>query len=129
MRDEYSGTKSFLLGALIGGAVGATIALLFAPKSGRELRRDIVDTSNDIYDKATDYAESTIEDGKQKARDIVDGVKRQANKILNNASGYYEDAKGAVTASTKEVEDRFESLKEAAKAGADAFKSDLQKGK
>jgi gas vesicle protein len=38
---------SFTIGALVGGLVGATMALLFAPESGTELRaqlRDRVDT-------------------------------------------------------------------------------------
>jgi gas vesicle protein len=41
-----------LAGALIGGAIGAITALVFAPKSGRELRRDIADRSAELYDKA-----------------------------------------------------------------------------
>jgi gas vesicle protein len=32
---------SFLMGALLGGLVGATISLLFAPESGGELRTQI----------------------------------------------------------------------------------------
>ena len=32
---------SFLIGALLGGLVGATISLLFAPESGEELRTQI----------------------------------------------------------------------------------------
>ncbi|MFM2133955.1 MAG: hypothetical protein RL156_1236, partial [Bacteroidota bacterium] len=44
--------NGFLAGALIGGAIGAITALVFAPKSGRELRRDIADRSVELYDKA-----------------------------------------------------------------------------
>lgn len=33
--------KSFLRGLLLGGLVGAVAALLYAPKSGKEMRRDI----------------------------------------------------------------------------------------
>ena len=34
-------TMSFLIGATIGGVIGAAIALLFAPLSGRDLRLEI----------------------------------------------------------------------------------------
>jgi gas vesicle protein len=36
-------TLSFFIGATIGGLVGATLALLFAPSSGEELRVQIGD--------------------------------------------------------------------------------------
>ncbi len=36
-------TMSFLIGATIGGVVGAAVALLFAPLSGRDLRIQIGD--------------------------------------------------------------------------------------
>ncbi len=35
-------TLNFLLGAAIGGLIGATIAILLAPSSGEELRSEIV---------------------------------------------------------------------------------------
>ena len=127
MRDKGSSTKSFLMGALIGGAVGAITALLFAPKSGRELRRDIVDTSTEMYDKATDFVNSTVTEGKQKAQTIIDAAKRQADSILSATTDYYEDAKSKITTSTDSVQQRFDNLKEAAKAGSDAFKAELQK--
>ena len=36
---------SFVIGATLGGLVGATLALLFAPSSGTELRTQITDRS------------------------------------------------------------------------------------
>ena len=36
---------SFVIGATLGGLVGATLALLFAPSSGTELRAQITDRS------------------------------------------------------------------------------------
>jgi len=52
MDNKNSATGSFLAGVLVGGAVGALLALLFAPKSGRDLRRDIAETGEDLLDKA-----------------------------------------------------------------------------
>jgi len=112
MGNNDSNTKSFFLGALIGGAIGAVAALLLAPKSGRELRRDIVDTTTDVYDKATDYVSSTIEEGKHKAQ-----------HIFSKTGDYYDDAKDKIAASSNTVQQRFDHLKETAKAGLDAFKT------
>ncbi len=36
-------TGSFLLGAILGGAIGATVALVLAPASGNKLRGQIQD--------------------------------------------------------------------------------------
>ncbi len=36
-------TLGFIIGAIVGGLVGATLALLFAPGSGNELRSQIRD--------------------------------------------------------------------------------------
>jgi len=52
--------RSILVPFLVGGVVGAGIALLLAPKSGKELRKDIKDIAAKTRDKVTE----TIEDGK-----------------------------------------------------------------
>jgi len=39
--SRASGAGLFIAGAVIGGAIGATVALLFAPQSGEETRKDI----------------------------------------------------------------------------------------
>ncbi|MFC5405263.1 YtxH domain-containing protein [Cohnella soli] len=46
--------KAFLLGTLTGAITGAVAALLFAPKSGRELRGDIADTAHKVGEKTAD---------------------------------------------------------------------------
>lgn len=40
-RHKMVDPKNFILGGLVGVAAGVIAALLFAPKSGKELRRDI----------------------------------------------------------------------------------------
>jgi gas vesicle protein len=52
--------RSILVPFLVGGVVGAGIALLLAPKSGKELRKDIKDLAATTRDKVA----TTIEDGK-----------------------------------------------------------------
>lgn len=42
---------------LIGGGIGATIALLFAPKPGRDLRNDIADAAGKRYDETLEAAD------------------------------------------------------------------------
>ncbi len=64
---------------LIGGMIGAAIALLYAPKSGRETRKEIVRAARRGKNRTVDLIEDTIDDVnglvtdlKKKAFDIVD---------------------------------------------------------
>jgi gas vesicle protein len=48
--------KSFLWGTLTGAVTGAVTALLFAPKPGRELRKDISQTAQLVGEKTADIS-------------------------------------------------------------------------
>ncbi len=74
MADEEKGigAGTVFLSFLAGAAVGAGIALLYAPKTGRELRENIKDLTDDAVNKIKDYTreaqekvKSTIEGGKE----------------------------------------------------------------
>lgn len=101
--NNGSYTRGFLMGALVGGAIGGIVALLFAPKSGRELRRDIADKTEEVYDKAQKYFtkddasprefEDVINEGRLRAERIVSSARSQAENILVNAEQVLRDAK------------------------------------
>jgi gas vesicle protein len=74
MGNEESGhiTGSIILAFFIGGLVGAGVALLLAPQSGKETRQKIKELADDAKEKAAKYAEevkskvtSTVEKGKE----------------------------------------------------------------
>ena len=50
--------KGFLVGMLVGGVVGAGMALLFAPMEGAETRRKIADTSKSAKERVSKVASS-----------------------------------------------------------------------
>ncbi len=52
--DSHTGTV--LISFLIGGIVGAGLALLLAPQSGRKTRRQIAEFAEDVKDSTADYA-------------------------------------------------------------------------
>lgn len=45
-------TNSFILSFLLGAATGSVLALLFTPKSGRQMRKDIKNQAEDAYQNA-----------------------------------------------------------------------------
>lgn len=67
---------------LLGGLAGAVIALLYAPKSGRETRKAVSRTVRHIGDEAVDLMTETIEDVNGFARDL----KEKATNILEQGT-------------------------------------------
>ena len=73
---------------LIGLGAGAVIGVLFAPKTGRQMRRDLRrgyetarDTIDDWKETARDFAEDAYERGTELADDLRDRVKPLARGI------------------------------------------------
>jgi len=56
MAQENDGmAKGLIAGFIAGSIVGAAIALLYAPKAGKELRADIKEKASDLMDDAQEY--------------------------------------------------------------------------
>ncbi len=71
--------RSVLVPFLLGGFVGAGIALLLAPKSGKELRKDIKDIASDTRDKIA----TTVDKGKELYTEGTEAVRNaiEAGKV------------------------------------------------
>lgn len=55
-QDEDSGIERFMTGMLIGVAVGFGLALLLAPKTGEEMRDDLMQRGIELRDRAGELA-------------------------------------------------------------------------
>jgi len=81
MKEELENRKaerSILLPFLAGGLIGAGVALLFAPKSGKELRKDIKDLASTTREKAVsavDKGKELYEGGISAVRNAIDAGK------------------------------------------------------
>ncbi|MCC3381519.1 YtxH domain-containing protein [Paenibacillus farraposensis] len=92
MKENY---KSFIRGALAGSLAGSLVALLFAPKSGRELRQDITDQARHVSDKGqelvgkiTDTSTEYTDKIKEAATAVIHeiGKLRKKDEIIPDAS-------------------------------------------
>ena len=119
MRNEYereeTSAATKLTYLLVGGGIGAVLALLFAPKSGEELRGDIADVTRkgiekgkeaagQIQEKAGDYYEVSREKAaelyqtaQEKAADLGEKAKAAASRTANPFSAAIEAGKDAYT--------------------------------
>jgi gas vesicle protein len=93
--DAAAHSSGFVMGLLCGAALGAALGLLFAPKTGSELRTQLYDSTerlrrrasevaNDAYNQASgtvddlvDKGRSAIRRGRQKAEDTIASVAEQ----------------------------------------------------
>jgi len=121
MTRNINSVKGFLIGFLAGGTVGAIIALLTAPKSGKELREDIKQKSEEYYDEAEKY----LADAKNKASELINDAKSKSKDILNTAGRVFKDAKAKTTdvlhSGKEKIETETERLKSSVKDGIDAY--------
>jgi gas vesicle protein len=136
MNNEENGMgKGLLIGFLTGAAVGSIIALLFAPKSGKELREDIKNKSQDFMEDAETYlanakdkASQLINEGKKKSEKLVSDTKEKVDALLGEAEKILSDAKGKAGdyahAGKEKIEKESERLKTAIRAGMDAYKTE-----
>jgi len=135
--SHNNSVKGFLIGFLVGGTVGAIVALLTTPKSGKELRGDIKQKSEEYLDEADKYftekknqASRIINEGKRKYTMIMNDVKSKPGEILKDAERVYNDTKmktKEVLHSGKEkLESETERLKSSVEAGIDAYKKDAK---
>lgn len=99
MSSEYQTEDSdggFALGLLVGAAVGALAAILFAPKSGYETRKQL----KDLADQQKDRLREQWEDTKINAAIAVDEAKSKLEHVAQQAKGavdvYADKAKGSV---------------------------------
>ncbi|MBT8336319.1 MAG: YtxH domain-containing protein [Gemmatimonadetes bacterium] len=74
--DEHSTqVVNFVAGLALGAVLGAGIALLTAPHSGRRTRRQIRRTAVDVRSQAGDRWEDLAEDVKNRVDDALDGAR------------------------------------------------------
>ena len=128
--NESMNTKDFIIGALVGGIVGAATALLLAPKSGKEMRSDLNEQAIILKEKTGQWKELAVEGGnqiastaKEKTNEWSQMIQQQSNELKNKVKsiriGDHQEAKVqgeeevAVADTEVDVEQRLEETKKA----------------
>jgi len=90
LRRRYCNQGNLAWGILIGAAAGAAAGLLLAPKSGKELRADLVDKAGQALEGAT-----------EKTAEVGEKVKTTAKKVQTNIQDTVDHVKKATKADGK----------------------------
>lgn len=94
--DGFSASSVFLA-FVLGGIVGAGVALLMAPQSGKETREKIKGLADDIKEKATGYAGQ---------------IKDKVASAVEDGKGFFEEKKSLLTAAAEAGKEAYEKEKE-----------------
>jgi gas vesicle protein len=97
----------FFVGLLIGGALGAALAILYAPQSGEETRSqlkkksgELKDTATDTYGKVRERATETTDQLKARTTNLASTVREKTNAMVSSVrsktSDTLEDAADAI---------------------------------
>jgi gas vesicle protein len=100
--------SAIILSFLFGGLVGAGVALLMAPKPGKETREKIKELAEDAKEKA----ETLVDQVKGKAEVIVDQVKDTVNTAVGKGRNYIEEQKSILASAVEAGKEAYEKEKE-----------------
>lgn len=86
MSNEKKGIGSYVVTFLAGAVIGAGMALLFAPQSGKETRKQIKNGCNKIGDDIKEHYEKFSKEA-QHAIDVVKNTSEKAVSQIKNFVG------------------------------------------
>ena len=101
------GLKKVAAAFLVGGAIGALAALLYAPQSGKQTRRDITKTARRIKRETVDLVEDTIDN----IHDFADDIKDKVTDIIDRGKDLSDGAKREVIKNLEQGQKAIEKQK------------------
>lgn len=113
-----SGAADFLAGFVIGGLVGAAVGLIFAPQTGEETRTQLREKSIELKE--------VVEDLSAEARKHAEKLQETAGASLG---GHLEKGQELLQAQKSRVEEAIEAGKEAAAKKKEELRAKLESGK
>ena len=129
MGNDNDNISTRLTYLLIGGGIGAILALLFAPKSGQELRGDLADATRKGIDKSRETAQQIGE----RAGEYYEQTRGRAGELYTQAatkaSDIYSQASEKVTEVAQTARDTAARQTSTVAAAIDAGKKAYQEEK
>ncbi len=105
--DSNSGAAGIILSFVIGGLTGAILAILYAPRSGKETR---------------DLLGDRLREGAERGAALREKVVAKSREVLDEASDY-------VTRQKETIEKRKDRFAAAVEAGRQAYREEREKEK
>lgn len=127
--SDHNDSGDFFKGFLLGGIVGAIASLLYAPKSGKEMRGELRQRSLELKGDA----EARLETAQKRLENLFDDARKQLDGLRKEADDAVQEARDTATKKFEEGKSRVASekgrVKEAIDAGVSAYKEEKQSAK
>ena len=78
--DQEQHLATFLTGLFLGAVIGAGVALLSAPESGKRTRKKLVRVAGDVRENTQDRLEDFADDVKVRVDDAVKTARKRLNR-------------------------------------------------
>jgi gas vesicle protein len=79
--NDHSSTSGVLLSFVVGGLAGAALAILFAPRAGRETREIIADRMKDGLNRGRELGNNVVARGQSLRDDAVDFLEERKERL------------------------------------------------
>jgi gas vesicle protein len=112
---EEAKSQKFAAAFLFGAVIGGVVALLYAPKSGKDTRKDISDEINNYVKRAGETKKFLIDKAKKLSNDMV----AQTEKIYSDVRQFKE---GKYSGTAEKIESEIIRLRQAIKAAVESYK-------
>ena len=130
-RDSGDNISTRLTFFLVGAGIGAVLALLFAPKSGEELRNDIADATRKGIDKSKEAAQQLgakageyYDTARETAGEYYEATRERAGELYSTATA----KAGEVVSTARDAATRQAgSISAAVEAGKKAYVEEKRK--
>jgi gas vesicle protein len=100
-KEESCSSGVAVLSFLTGTAIGAAVALLLAPRSGRETREMIAEYGTEFKERAVDEVRGRGEDAIDRGRNMIERGKdlvSRGTEMVNQGREYVDEKKKALSA-------------------------------
>tara|TARA_E500000331_G_scaffold343039_1_gene377411 strand:+ start:24 stop:617 length:594 start_codon:yes stop_codon:yes gene_type:complete len=114
--------EGFLLGTIVGAVIAGASALLFAPKSGKEMRDDITKQTNKSKGQFQEYADLA----KEKGTELKETAQKASSDYMKNAKDTYSQVADSLNKGKDQHKDTLDQIK---KEAMDTVNDGVQKGK
>lgn len=124
-RDDYQESGTSLLSFLAGTVIGAGIALLYAPKTGKETREILSDYSQDLRDKTANFPGSAC----SSADSLVDrgrGLIDRGKDFIDRGKDFITQGTDMVASGKEYLDEKKHILSEAIEAGKEAMQKEKE---
>jgi gas vesicle protein len=89
----------FFEGIFIGGIIGFLAGLLYAPKPGSQLRRELAENSDEFYRQAS----TQLHDFKDRAGTTLQDVQSRSDQVLKSATNQMQETRDQITSRLQDM--------------------------